>query len=80
MFMEAVYDDDSLARATLLPLLCRGLGMMALTGIERPGRGSESVLVSGVSRPVQDLQARSLMDMLLGAGQFGRGRNGPLPT
>jgi hypothetical protein len=54
--------------------------MMALTGIERPGRGPESVLVSGVSRPVQDLQARSLTDMLLGAGQFGRGRNGPLPT
>ena len=45
--------------------------MMALTGIERPGRGPESVLVSGVSRPVQDLQARSLMDMLLGLGSSG---------
>ena len=29
--------------------------MMALTGIERPGGGLESVLVSGVSQLVQDL-------------------------
>jgi hypothetical protein len=45
--------------------------MMALTGIERPGRGPESVLVSGVSRPVQDLQARSLTDMLGSSGVAG---------